>query len=175
MSTILPLPLLDSICSSVLLQKNKYVAKYGPTFIAVHLTVYTSFLGGIFYALRTNVDIPGILSSYGLIDLNKPKKEGEKPSWLERTLAGACPGGHAVGGGHLPCCLSRRRPSPPSGSDGEDGKKKPGYGTTLLLAILCNKALFPVRTPVTLTLTPIVARAVQKYGWAGAHALGKQL
>lgn len=33
-----------------------------------------------------------------------------------------------------------------------------GGGSTLALAILCNKALFPIRTPITLALTPPVAR-----------------
>lgn len=35
---------------------------------------------------------------------------------------------------------------------------------TLVLALLCNKACFFVRTPITLTLTPLVARYVQKLG-----------
>ena len=33
-----------------------------------------------------------------------------------------------------------------------------GGSSTLALAFLCNKALFPVRTPITLALTPAVAR-----------------
>ena len=33
-----------------------------------------------------------------------------------------------------------------------------GGSSTLALAFLCNKALFPVRTPITRALTPAVAR-----------------
>ncbi|EFN54149.1 hypothetical protein CHLNCDRAFT_24886 [Chlorella variabilis] len=33
-----------------------------------------------------------------------------------------------------------------------------GSSSSLALAFLCNKALFPVRTPITLALTPAVAR-----------------
>ena len=33
-----------------------------------------------------------------------------------------------------------------------------GGSSTLALAFLCNKALFPIRTPITLGLTPVVAR-----------------
>ncbi len=33
-----------------------------------------------------------------------------------------------------------------------------GGSSTLALAFICNKALFPVRTPITLALTPAVAR-----------------
>lgn len=33
-----------------------------------------------------------------------------------------------------------------------------GGSSTFALAFICNKALFPVRTPITLGLTPVVAR-----------------
>jgi hypothetical protein len=85
----------------------------------------------IFFALRNNVDIPGLLTRFGLVDLSKKeeeeRKEGEKPGWFERLL----------------------------GKEGTTG--------TLLLAILCNKACFVFRTPITLTITPIVARQVAKF------------
>jgi len=35
-------------------------------------------------------------------------------------------------------------------------------GSSLALAFLCNKALFPIRTPITLALTPPVARFLRK-------------
>lgn len=38
------------------------------------------------------------------------------------------------------------------------GRMLSGGGSTLALAVLCNKALFPIRTPITLALTPPVAR-----------------
>jgi len=37
-----------------------------------------------------------------------------------------------------------------------------GKGGTLALAFICNKFLFPIRTPITLTLTPLVARHLQR-------------
>lgn len=36
-----------------------------------------------------------------------------------------------------------------------------GSGSTVALAFLCNKALFPVRTPITIGLTPMVARLLR--------------
>lgn len=36
-----------------------------------------------------------------------------------------------------------------------------GGGSSIALAFLCNKALFPVRTPITLGLTPLVARLLR--------------
>lgn len=37
-----------------------------------------------------------------------------------------------------------------------------GGSSTLALAFLCNKALFPVRTPITIALTPAVARFLRR-------------
>lgn len=37
-----------------------------------------------------------------------------------------------------------------------------GGGSSVALAFLCNKALFPVRTPITVGLTPVVARYLQR-------------
>jgi hypothetical protein len=52
-----------------------------------------------------------------------------------------------------------------------------GSGSSLALAFICNKALFPVRAPITLGLTPAVARALAARGIAvggggGAAAVG---
>lgn len=35
-----------------------------------------------------------------------------------------------------------------------------GGGSAVVLAFLCNKALLPVRAPITIGLTPVVARCV---------------
>mmetsp|Transcript_29710 Transcript_29710/g.83753 ORF Transcript_29710/g.83753 Transcript_29710/m.83753 type:complete len:125 (-) Transcript_29710:139-513(-) len=56
--------------------------------------------------------------------------------------------------------------------DGDDGNEKDAIwrhfesygvvGPSLAAAYLCNKALMPIRTPITIALTPIVARWVQR-------------
>jgi hypothetical protein len=38
-----------------------------------------------------------------------------------------------------------------------------GGGSTLAMAVLLNKAMFPIRTPITLGLTPYVARLLNRY------------
>jgi hypothetical protein len=74
--------------------------------------------------------------------------------------------------------------SPPGEKGGGDGgsppEKEPGWlartlaggGSSLALAFVANKALFPLRAPVTLALTPAVARAlrVRAAGVAGRAA-----
>jgi hypothetical protein len=36
-------------------------------------------------------------------------------------------------------------------------------GGALTLALLCNKALLPVRVPITIALTPPIARALSRW------------
>ncbi|KAH7352735.1 hypothetical protein KP509_19G061200 [Ceratopteris richardii] len=43
-------------------------------------------------------------------------------------------------------------------SNGLKDKALVSGGSALVLAILCNKALFPVRVPLTMALTPPIAR-----------------
>lgn len=45
-----------------------------------------------------------------------------------------------------------------------------GPSSSLALAFLCNKALMPVRAPLTLGLTPMIARALQQRAVTAAGA-----
>lgn len=45
-----------------------------------------------------------------------------------------------------------------------------GPSSSIALAFLCNKALLPVRAPITLGLTPMVARALQQRAATAATA-----
>ncbi|KAL3161943.1 hypothetical protein ABBQ38_009025 [Trebouxia sp. C0009 RCD-2024] len=50
-----------------------------------------------------------------------------------------------------------------------------GPSSSIALAFLCNKALLPVRAPITLGLTPMVARALhQRAATAATAAASKQ-
>lgn len=50
--------------------------------------------------------------------------------------------------------------------DGEEpgwlSKSLAGGGSTIAMAVLLNKAMFPIRTPITLGLTPYVARVLRR-------------
>mmetsp|Transcript_16319 Transcript_16319/g.48931 ORF Transcript_16319/g.48931 Transcript_16319/m.48931 type:complete len:120 (+) Transcript_16319:361-720(+) len=57
--------------------------------------------------------------------------------------------------------LSERDPDTPP--EGWFQKTLAGGGSAALLAFLCNKALMPVRAPITIGLTPMVARAFRQH------------
>ncbi len=53
--------------------------------------------------------------------------------------------------------------SPEEGEEpGWLSKSLAGGGSTIAMAVLLNKAMFPIRTPITLGLTPYVARVLRR-------------
>lgn len=55
-----------------------------------------------------------------------------------------------------PSCGAARSPDMPP--EGWLQKTLAGGGSAVVLAFLCNKALFVVRTPITIAVTPAIAR-----------------
>jgi Protein of unknown function (DUF1279) len=49
-----------------------------------------------------------------------------------------------------------------------------GGGSTLALAFVANKALFPVRAPITITLTPAVARFLRSRAGASVGSVRRE-
>jgi hypothetical protein len=99
---------------------------------------------GCYVAVDNKVDVRGVLENYGLLGKKKISKEG--------------------GGG-----LEKTASSSSSQEAGWMEKVLTGGSSTLALAFICNKALFPVRAPITVGLTPVIAkwlrvRVAQKAG-----------
>ncbi|PRW59940.1 glycosyl transferase family 2 [Chlorella sorokiniana] len=117
--------------------------KYGKIALGVHLCVYGTFLTGCYIAIDNHVDVRTPLQKIGL--LSKEKYDDAAAEGAEAEAQA-----NAQNKGWMDKVLS-------------------GGSSTLALAFLCNKALFPVRTPITLGLTPLVARAL-RYRAAGGKA-----
>lgn len=111
---------------------RELVKKYGKVALGVHLSVSAASVSGIYVAIRNNVDVEAILEKF-----------------------------------HLGAVSSEENPNPSPNSD-LDSSAAPvknrtaqiaaSAGGAFTLAILCNKALFPVRVPITVALTPPIAR-----------------
>lgn len=57
--------------------------------------------------------------------------------------------------------LSEREADQPP--DGWLQKTLAGGGSAVVLAFICNKALMPIRAPITIGITPMVARALRQH------------
>ncbi|KAL4429406.1 hypothetical protein ABPG77_005180 [Micractinium sp. CCAP 211/92] len=112
--------------------------KYGKIAIGVHFTVYFSFLAGCYVAIDNHVDVKGPLQKIGLLSKDSVDEAAAVAGEPEASQQQQ----QQQDKGWLDRVLS-------------------GGSSTLALAFICNKALFPVRTPITLGLTPVVARVLR--------------
>lgn len=121
--------------------------KYGKVALGVHCSVSFVSIGGLYVAINNNVDVEALLHKIGLFS-GVEKPENPTPSAGDPTAV-----------------VLDSYESPPTTARAETPKMKnrtaelvASSGGALALAVLCNKALFPVRVPITIALTPPVAR-----------------
>ncbi|GAV77315.1 DUF1279 domain-containing protein, partial [Cephalotus follicularis] len=130
---------------------KELVKKYGKVALGVHCAVSAASITGLYIAIKNNVDVQSILDRWHLSKDPQPQ-EGETHS---RSQDGFF--------------TEDRKTSDfvSDGGDGDDLKKNrnnrtaeiaTSTGGAIALAVLCNKALFPIRVPITIALTPPVAR-----------------
>ncbi|CAA0828685.1 Protein of unknown function (DUF1279 [Striga hermonthica] len=118
---------------------KELIKKYGKVGLGVHVSVSAASVTGLYVAVKSNVDVESLLEKVGLPGLGKEKGTGKSsdmpPDNLETTIDQTVE-------------KERNRTAELAASS----------GGALALAVLINKALFPVRVPITLALTPPVAR-----------------
>lgn len=133
---------------------KELVKKYGKVAVGVHLSVSCASIAGLYVAINNNVDVEAVFRRFGMSP------------------------GVTVDGEASPAPASRDGPLPPRPSEvlqeetERERERQPrnrtvelvaSSGGALGLAILCNKALLPVRIPITMVLTPPVARALSRW------------
>ncbi|XP_073039561.1 uncharacterized protein [Primulina eburnea] len=109
---------------------KELVKKYGKVGLGVHFSISAASISGLYVAIKSNVDVESMLEKVGMPGVSKEKKVEEAPEMGSDS-------------GKV-----RNRTAELASSS----------GGALALALLINKALFPVRVPITLALTPPVAR-----------------
>lgn len=129
---------------------RELMKKYGKVALGVHFSVSAASITGLYVAIKNNVDVGSLFQKVGLLN---------KDSAASSSSGGAPSGDPAV------VLDSYDAPAPPpTPGEGEEKKRNrtaelaASSGGALALAILCNKALFPVRVPITIALTPPMAR-----------------
>ncbi|MED6208872.1 hypothetical protein PIB30_049212 [Stylosanthes scabra] len=128
---------------------RELLRKYGKVAVGVHCSVSAASITGLYVAIRNNVDVEAILEKFHMgtvsdkqdpnsVNLNPNPNSSSSVDSVDSVVVNV-----------------------------DDGAQKPKSKTAQLaasaggaftLAILCNKALFPVRVPITVMLTPPIAR-----------------
>lgn len=142
---------------------RELLKKYGKVALGVHFSVSAASISGLYIAIKNNVDVESLLAEWHLPGLSS--KDPEEASSSSSQSTGKIPlegrevhhegGIGSISNGGESTVVIR-----------EEGKKErnrtaelaASSGGALALAVLCNKALFPIRVPITIALTPPVAR-----------------
>ncbi|KAL2330122.1 hypothetical protein Fmac_017703 [Flemingia macrophylla] len=110
---------------------RELMKKYGKVALGVHLGVSTASITGLYVAIRNNVDVEAILEKFHMGAVSDTENPNPNPNFDDQTAP------------------------PPKNRTAQLAASAGGAFT---LAILCNKALFPIRVPITVALTPPIAR-----------------
>ncbi|CAI5998405.1 unnamed protein product [Closterium sp. NIES-64] len=177
------------------------ITQYGRLAVAVHIGVSTVSFAGLYLAIRSSIDVEGLLNRVGLLPSPThpspaPPTDAAPPSTshsavsLEReaSLSGSdlssrgLPDSSSSGVAGRKADPGEQARAEPLGTGSTGANVAVGNGETtesggvaaagligsggaLAVAWLCNKALIPVRVPITLALTPPIARFLTARGF----------
>ncbi|XP_021903667.1 uncharacterized protein LOC110818936 [Carica papaya] len=141
---------------------KELLKKYGKVALGVHFSVSAASITGLYIAIKNNVDVESILEKWHLPGVS-PEENSHPVPTPNSELSESPDGGGCVmedrANGH-------ERPSAMSGEQKKRNRTAElaaSTGGALALAVLCNKALLPVRIPITIALTPPVARFLARH------------
>ncbi|KAI3499312.1 hypothetical protein L1887_35107 [Cichorium endivia] len=122
---------------------RELLKKYGKVALGVHFSVSAASITGLYVAIKNNVDVESALEHVRFKQLE---------SILEKVGMGGPK--EEVEGEVLNTSQSNQEVKPRN----RTAELAASSGGALALAVLCNKALFPVRVPITVALTPSIAK-----------------
>ncbi|CAI9786414.1 unnamed protein product [Fraxinus pennsylvanica] len=134
---------------------RELLRKYGKVALGVHFSVSAASITGLYIAINNNVDVESIFEKLGMPSLGKEPKEDENPKQPSLNTEITTVDTDASSDGFIM--------ELPVKNDVKKERNRTtelvaSSGGALALAVLLNKALFPVRVPITFALTPPVAR-----------------
>ncbi|KAK4424039.1 hypothetical protein Salat_1597300 [Sesamum alatum] len=125
---------------------KELLKKYGKVGLGVHFSVSAASITGLYVAIKNNIDVESMLEKVGMPSLAKDKET--KTSDLTAENPPTTIGSDSAFRNDPKVEKERNRTAELAATS----------GGALALAVLINKALFPVRVPITLALTPSIAR-----------------
>lgn len=124
---------------------KELMKKYGKVGLVVHCSVSAASISGLYVAIKSNVDVESMLERTGLPNLAKDKS-------MDNTSSDQLSGSENIE-------MMKKTDSETAVKEtNRTTELAASSGGALALALLLNKALFPVRVPITLAITPPIAR-----------------
>ncbi|XP_050230979.1 uncharacterized protein LOC126679995 [Mercurialis annua] len=120
---------------------RELLKKYGKVAIGVHFSVSAASITGLYIAIKNNVDVESLFDKYhlpGILSKNPNQETNSEVGFVENDKNSA------------DVIVEKPR--------NRTAELTATTGGALALALLCNKALFPLRVPITIAVTPPLAR-----------------
>lgn len=124
--------------------------KYGKVALGVHFSVSAASIAGLYVAIKNNVDVESMFEKFGIGVSSKEEEQINNAQKLPQTNSEISDG-----------FVSDETPQDQTNSmkkRNRTAELAASSGGALAMALLCNKALFPIRVPITLALTPPISR-----------------
>ncbi|EEF41134.1 expressed protein, putative [Ricinus communis] len=121
---------------------RELLKKYGKVALGVHFSVSAASITSLYIAIKNNVDVESLFDKWHLPGLSTTKTSDNPNSTPTQDQEIKSEDGFVIEQ------KERNRTAELAAST----------GGALALAVLCNKALFPIRVPITIGLTPPIAR-----------------
>ena len=135
---------------------RELIKKYGKVALGVHFTVSAASVSGLYIAIKNNLDVESFLQNFH-INPSPPQPPSEpNPQAQTSSSSSSSPDGFVMeetnGSPNQPTVVVEEKKL------NRTAELAASTGGALALAVLCNKALFPIRVPITIALTPPIAR-----------------
>ena len=135
---------------------RELIKKYGKVALGVHFTVSAASVSGLYIAIKNNLDVESFLQNFH-INPSPPQPPSEpNPQAQTSSSSSSSPDGFVMeetnGSQNQPTVVVEEKKL------NRTAELAASTGGALALAVLCNKALFPIRVPITIALTPPIAR-----------------
>lgn len=148
---------------------REVIVKYGRVAIGVHLSISATTFWACYLAARSSLDVESLLTKVGLMSASDhaaihppPGEASEASSHQEAAVAELQKASYT---GWVSSATQKAMQILGMEGTPEDRSKLVGSGGAFAVAFLCNKALIPVRVPVTIAVTPRVWRFLTSRGW----------
>ncbi|XP_022986110.1 uncharacterized protein LOC111483951 [Cucurbita maxima] len=137
---------------------RELLKKYGKVAIGVHFSVSAASITGLYVAIKNNVDVESLLDKLHMDGFSSKDQSQTSPG----ETASSVDDGLVIE--ESPASETQSTVAQEPRTRNRTAELAASTGGALALAVLCNKALLPIRIPITIGLTPPIARMLARRG-----------
>ena len=126
---------------------RELLKKYGKVALGVHFSVSAASVTGLYIAIKNNLDVESFLQK---IHIN-PQTSSPPLESQPQTTSSSSDGSVIENTNQSMVVIEEKKRN-------RTAELAASTGGAVALAFLCNKALLPIRVPITIALTPPIAR-----------------